>query len=523
MSLPDRNNPYNFDEFLNRRDAFHYLRDDTFLQSAIDQFCGKQANAIKQAVEAIAERASFRWKKLADEIASPEKRVYLQHFDAHNRRVDRIVRPADALGFQKEIYSEALFSRSTPLWERFVKMFLIYQNGEANTACPLTCTEGLAELLDVYADTPELVAMRDHLQEGIDGGYAVGAQFISEIQGGSDIPEVRVEAVEEGGEWRLYGKKFFCSVAHADYAVVAAKPRGSESVAIFAVPAWLPGAKGNDKRNGCTIDRLKWKMGTCELPTAEITYDGAIAYPIGALDRGLANVVEIVLTYSRVTIGISSAATMTRAAREARQYAEFRQAFGRSVADFPIAAHQLDAMQTTAQRSTAGAFKLFGMFQRNLPGKTSSDKHEAFDVRELVMLQKITSSWDAVDVIRSAMSMFGGHGIMEDFSSLPRIFRDATVNELWEGPRNVLLWQIHRDLQKVASWYPPKEFVARNLNGADASIVESMANEMENLTAHPNLVDNDDATRDVCVQWDNFCHRFFQQWQTQALADITQL
>ena len=83
------------------------------------------------------------------------------------------------------------------------------------------------------------------------------------------------------------------------------------------------------------------------------------------------------------------------------------------------------------------------------------------------MLQKITVAWDAVDQLRMAMSIFGGHGVMEDFSSLPRLYRDAAVNELWEGPRNVLLSQIHRDLQQVQAVIRPAEFVGNLLAGAD--------------------------------------------------------
>ncbi len=67
------------------------------------------------------------------------------------------------------------------------------------------------------------------------------------------------------------------------------------------VPSWLPGNKVNEIRNGCTIERIKWKMGTSELTTAEITFDGAVAYPLGSLDRGVANVVGIVLTCSLLT------------------------------------------------------------------------------------------------------------------------------------------------------------------------------------------------------------------------------
>ena len=521
MSLPDRNNPYSFDAFIAARDSYDYYHDDDFLQRAAKHFCGDQFDTVNRAATETSRLASSRWKKLSHDISQPEKRLYLKHFDAFNNRVDDIVRPADSHQLQQEIYAQALFSKNTPLWVRFIKMFLIYQNGEANTACPLTCTEGLAELLEIFADTSELIAMRDHLKEGIEGEYAVGAQFVSEIQGGSDIPEVRVEAVEEDGRWRLYGKKFFCSVTHADYAVVAAKPRGTESIAIFAVPAYLPGDKESKQRNGCTIDRLKWKMGTSELPTAEITYDGALAYPIGPLDRGLANVVEIVLTYSRVTIGISSAATMTRAAREARQYAHYREAFGRPIEQFPALKAQLDDMETAAMRTTAGAFKVYSKFIAPKDGgdipKQSS--RAQFLVRELIMLQKITSSWDAVDVLRAAMSVFGGHGIMEDFSSLPRLFRDATVNELWEGPRNVLLWQIHRDLQKASHWYPVAEFVEELFDGAEPTLVNELANEMSELISAPDLSAADPST---CRQWDHFCHRLFHHWQDLALAEIQQ-
>ena len=125
-------------------------------------------------------------------------------------------------------------------------------------------------------------------------------------------------------------------------------------------------------------------------------------------------------------------------------------------------------IEQSAKRTLAGAFRLYKEVL-DLPGgflgapkdEDEAMKKKRFMVRELVMLQKICTSWDCPDVVRTAMSLFGGHGVMEDFSSLPRLYRDAAVNELWEGPRNVLLTQIHRDLQKVASWYAPQEFCGK--------------------------------------------------------------
>ncbi|HKI49293.1 MAG TPA: acyl-CoA dehydrogenase family protein, partial [Desulfobacteria bacterium] len=486
MSYPDRNNPYNFDAFLELRDGADYYAHDPFIQAVLKTYAGDGWQEIDRAARGFSPKASFRWRDLADLIARPEKRPYITHFDGHNHRIDRIERPMETRVMEQEVFSEGLFSAKTSSWEKLIKMFLIYQNGEACVVCPLTCTEGLVAVLEEFAETPELKRILLHCKEGIDGNYGIGAQFLSEIQGGSDVPANVLEAVREGDTWRLYGGKFFCSATHADYAIVTAKPTGSEKVALFVVPSWLPGDKEKEIRNGCTIDRIKWKMGTSELTTAEITYDGAVAYPVGPLERGIANVVGIVLTYSRLTVGLSGAANMTRAVREAKMYSQMRDAFGLRIDRFPMVKAQLNNIEHFAQRTTAGAFKLYRDFL-NLKGgvvggiaanEPTSIKKKRFDVRELVMLQKITASWDTMDILRTAMSIFGGHGVMEDFSSLPRLYRDAAVNELWEGPRNVLLAQIYKDLHRVSDWYPPAEFAKNVLQGADETIVDEFSKEI---------------------------------------------
>ena len=528
MTLPDRTNPYSFDDFLNRRNSVDYYADDPFIRKVVRHFTGDGWEAVDEAARKLSLKASYRWRDLADIAARPENRLSVLHYDGHNHRIDRIVRPMETRTIEHEVFSETLFSGKTDPWVRLVKMFLIYQNGEAGIACPLTCTEGLVAVLDAFADTPETLRILAHCGEGIDGDFAVGAQYLSEIQGGSDVPANMLEAVRDGESWRLYGTKFFCSATHADYAVVTAKPAGSEKIAIFVVPSWLPGNKAKEIRNGFTIDRLKWKMGTCELPTAEMTFNGALAYQIGPLDRGLAHVVGVVLTYSRLTVGLSSAASMTRAAREARLYSEFREAFGRRIGRFPIVTGQIAGLEKSAEGSIAGAFKLYQKFLQ-LDGKVKLSLNPAepvelrrrrFDVRELVMLQKIAVSRDAVDQVRLAMSIFGGHGVMEDFSCLPRLYRDAAVNELWEGPRNVLLSQIHRDLQQVKSWYVPADFVRSLLFGAENALVEELAEEIDQLVAHLSLTEDTPAAVETCRRWDGFCHRLLHAYQDLAVDEV---
>ncbi len=528
MPLPTRNNPYSFDAFLEWRNGFDYYRDDAFLQQAVRHFAGDGWEQVDAEARKLSPTVSFLWRDISDASARPDKRPFMVHYDAHNHRIDRIVRPGETESMEKGLFSEALFSKNTPSWVRLVKQFMIHENGEACMACPMVCTEGMIALLERYADTPETLRILQHCKEGIDGDFAIGGQYVTEIQGGSDIPAGVLEAVEEDGVWRLYGTKFFCSVAHADYALVTGKRPGFEDTAIFAVPAWLPGNKAREIRNGYTIDRIKWKMGTSELPTAEITYNGAIGYPVGPMNRGVANIVGIVLTISRLTVGVSGAASMARAAREAARYGEFRTAFGKPIGQFPLLANQINAMERNARRSTAGAFKVYGatfQLEGGLIGGFPKDaslesRKAAFDVRELIMLQKMCTTRDCIDVLHNAISVFAGHGVIEDFSSLPRLFRDAVINEQWEGPRNTLLTQVHRDLQRVADWYPPADFVAHLLKGGDEAVIEALGGELTALVAHPSLMEMDEKTLAVCERWDSFCHELFHAYQDLALAEV---
>ncbi len=528
MALPDRNNPYNFNEFLEWRKNVDYYEDDFFIQKVLKHYSGHAWEEANREARRISAKASFRWRDMVESAAVPEKRPYMMHYDGHHNRIDRIVRPLETEIMEKEIFGECLFSDNYSPWVKLISMFIIYQNGEACIACPFTCTEGLIKLLEKYADTPETNRILQHCKDGIDGDVAIGAQYLSEIQGGSDVPANVLEAVKEGDTWKLYGTKFFCSATHADYAVVTAKPAGSEKVGLFVMPSWLPGNKEKEIRNSYTIDRIKWKMGTSELTTGELTFNGAIAYPAGPLDRGVANVVGIVLTYSRLTVGLSAAAFMTRVFREAQRYSELRKAFGFTIGDFPMVKVQLDEIKKFTKRTTAGAFKLYkdflsieGGYQGSIAKDVSDEvRKKIFMVRELVMLQKITASLDSTDVIRKGMSIFGGHGVMEDFSSLPRLYRDSAINELWEGPRNVLLAQIHGDLKKVVNWYSPAEFVKDILTGADSQLIKEYSKEMEELVSHPSLFQNDEKTLDICCRWDSFCHKLFHAYQDCALAEV---
>lgn len=523
-------NEYAFTDFITKREALDWYRDEPFLQKVVEKYTGAEFEQIEQSLLSFSPIVSKQWNKLAERNSRPEVRPYMLHYDAFNQRIDRIVRPIETHQLEQGVFGEGLFSSKMGQWESFVKRMLIHQLGEAGVTCPLTCTHGLIALLEEFPDDsiPELQEILMQTKEGINGEFAIGAQFMSEIQGGSDLPANLLEAVPDGDHYRLYGNKFFCSVAHADYAVVTAKIQGSNKVSTFIVPSWLPGNKELEKRNNYQINRIKWKMGTAEVPTAEINYDGALAYPIGPKDRGIAVAVGIVLTLSRLEIGIACAGFMLRASREANLYSDFRTVFGKKIKDYPLAASKLKLLEHAAERTTAGAFKIYDLFLRLEkplnPGIKSDHpleiRKQLFNLRELILLQKICATKEGVDVLREAISVFAGHGVMEEFSSLPRIFRDVVVNEQWEGPRNLLLTQIYRDLSRVAEWYPPAEFVHNLLEGANEETVNTYSKQLEDLLQRPVIGEVDEEAMKAAIEWDEFCSSLFKTYQELARAEL---
>ena len=545
----NRNNPYTFDDFLFVRDHFNYYKYDEFLQALIKKNVPQEElQKIDGDLRALSDYVSFRFRDLADKANELENRIKVtkvKHYDAHNHRIDRIERCLETEILEREIFSLGLYdpTRNSP-WSRFVKMFLLYENGESGVMCPVACTHGAVELLQKYEDKlqPEAKMILNSLRDGGNGEYKLAAQFVSEIQGGSDVPANLVEAVfekEEGKDgmsnvWRLYGQKFFCSAIQADYAIVTAKPKNSPSstkIAVFVVPSWLPGNKEKEIRNSYTIDRLKQKLGTAELPTAEITFNGAVAYSIGPLEKGLSNIVGIVLSLSRLHVAFGMAAGALRVVREAILYSQFRTAFGVPISSFPMMINQINELDQFAKRTAAGAFKIYSEYihfnEELISGirdleriKDIEERKRRFRLRELIMLQKIVVADEAPAMIRKAISFYGGHGIMEDFLSSPRFHRDSMIMELWEGPRNVLLTQIHRDFSRVKDWYPAEEFCRDLLEGANLDIIEKYSLEFNRIMSHDNILRNDEQALAICRDWEVFSTKLLIAYQEQALREL---
>jgi alkylation response protein AidB-like acyl-CoA dehydrogenase len=328
-----------------------------------------------------------------------------------------------------------------PAREQAFLFYLLAQAGEGGHACPVVCTAGLVRALkDRASDDLRERFLPPLLETDYDRAQR-GAQFLTERHGGSDVGANRVEAVPDGGAWRLHGEKWFCSVADADQFLVTARPRGApegtRGIGCFLVPR---------DGGGFRIRRLKDKLGTRALATGEIEFEGAAAYPLGPLEEGFRTAVGVLNT-SRWLNAVGSAGLMRRAYLVAAEFAGERAAFGRVISEFPLVRENLAVMKAEADAALASTMELTGLVDRIDRGE-ASDEDVAWH-RLLVNANKFVTSIAATKAVRRGIEALGGNGTIEDFSPLPRLWRDAIVFESWEGTHNVLCAQVLRDLGRL--------------------------------------------------------------------------
>ena len=458
---------YTFDAFREALGA-DWFGDDALLGTLIERF-SRAAPGERTALARFGARAAGELAGLAETSARPENAPRLLPFDAWHRRVDAIVLPASTHAALAAVAGgERLGSLHGDPFAFYAKTYLAHQNGEAGVACSLACTDGLTRLLEALADRREHREALDAMRGSTPERVVHAAQFVTEIQGGSDVGANVLEAVPDGDAYRLHGAKWFCSNVNADWFLVSARPRGapagSRGVAIFLVPAYA--SAGDTTRNGYTIDRLKDKLGTRELATAEVTFAGALAWPIGPLDRGLANLVDHVLATSRMACILYAAATLRQAERIVRAYAGFRTAFGRPIADYALVRRTIDDIATARARALAVAFELVRLW----PAREGTP--ESTDFRILLSLAKPVLTRRASELAHDAVLLLGANGIEERFSPLPRLYRDAAVMETWEGPHNVLFAQALRDMVRLRT--EAGDFAARVAGRSDDALARAL-------------------------------------------------
>ena len=386
----------------------------------------------------------------------------LRPYDEFGQRIDEIeFHPANdiaaAAAWSSGMLATALDAEGA--FQLAAQFLLLSYVGEGGQACPIVCTIGLRRALEHHA-SEELKNRYLALLANDDASEALrGAQFLTEVQGGSDVGANVVAASPDPtipGAWRISGEKWFCSVADADlFAVTArpvASPPGTRGLGCFVVPRLLDGAP-----NGFRLRRLKDKLGTRALASGEIDFDNALAWPIGELENGFKIAVSELLNTSRWLNAVGSTGIMCRSYFEASSFARHRHAFGVTINTFAAVRAQLALMKSEAVAALSSTFALTAFVARIDEG-TASEADVAIH-RFLVNANKYVTSVAASDVVHRAIEVLGGNGTIEDFSALPRLYRDAVVFESWEGTHNVLCAQVRRDCVRLGLLEPVEAWV----------------------------------------------------------------
>jgi alkylation response protein AidB-like acyl-CoA dehydrogenase len=304
----------------------------------------------------------------------------------------------------------------------------LFAQAEFGLLCPVNLTDSSSALVDRYG-SPEIKARYvDRMWSQDLSQLFRCAQFMTEKAGGSDVGAADLMAVRDGDHWRLHGEKWFCSNVDAELAVLLARPEGARDggrgLGLFLMPKVLE----DGTRNAYRIVRLKDKLGSRGMASGEIVFEGAIAYQLGDLDRGLKQMLEMVNS-SRISHLTRAAGMMRRCLNEAMQAARHRNAFGHAVIEHPLMRRQLLKLMVPTEQSLSALFYAATMSGRE-------DVHGGSVLRLLTPIFKYRACRDNVTVATGSMEARGGNGYIEDWPNA-RLVRDAHLGLLWEGTSNI--------------------------------------------------------------------------------------
>jgi len=319
--------------------------------------------------------------------------------------------------------------------------------GEGGHNCPLACAAGAIRALQALGTDAQRAAWLPRLHNPVYGEHAAAAQFLTEVQGGSDVGANAVRArPRRGGQFEIAGEKWFCSSADADLFLLTARMEeagpGTAGLGLFLVPRMVDG-----EPNGFRLRRLKDKLGTRSMVTAEVDFQEAYAEALGPLEDGFRNVMEWIVDTSRLYNAFACAGAAHRAFLVARGYAEHRRAFGQVILRYPLVRETLAMIEADAEAALAGSFWL-AQVQERVDAGTATDAEKAF-LRMGLNLNKVRTASLSHDAIHRAIEILGGNGTIETFSVLPRLLRDNVVFENWEGTPHTLRTQVLRDAARL--------------------------------------------------------------------------
>jgi putative acyl-CoA dehydrogenase len=378
------------------------------------------------------------WGRLANE--NPPR---LRTHDRYGNRVDEVeFHPAwhelMRTAFQHGLAGAPWASDDPHAHVRRAVGYLGWTQVEMGHGCPVTMTYSVVPALRA---APELAA---RYGPGLTGaGYAFGltdpaakpglvaGMGMTEKQGGSDVRSNTTRAVPQAdGSYLLTGHKWFTSAPMSDLFLVLAQL--DEGLTCFLVPRVLP----DGARNVFRLQRLKDKLGDRSNASSEVEFDGTVGWRVGAPGRGVPTIIEMV-AMTRLDCVLGSAATVRAALTQAIHHARHRRAFGALLVDQPLMQNVLADLAVESEAATALAIRL----------AAAVDAGEGAFLRLAGAAAKFWVCKRTPTAVAEALEVLGGNGYVEE-SGMPRLYRQAPLNSIWEGSGNVLALDVLRAMER---------------------------------------------------------------------------
>src|SRR5665213_3245969 len=315
---------------------------------------------------------------------------------------------------------------------------------ESGVYCPVAMTYGAVPTLrhapDIAKQWLPKIFGRDYdkrfipMKEKITVLLGMG---MTENQGGSDLRTNSTRAEVQGdGTYRLHGNKWFMSAPMCDAFLVLAQ--SAKGLSCFLMPRWTP----EEKRNAIHIVRLKDKLGNRSNASSEVEFDGAYAQLVGEEGRGIPTIIEMA-GHTRLDCCIGSSGLMRQAVAQATHHARYRVAFQKKLIDQPLMTNVLADMALESEAATALTMRLARAYDE-------SDETAHVFRRVVTPAAKFWICKRAPSLCLEAMEVLGGSGYIED-SIMPRLYREAPVNSIWEGSGNVMCLDVLRAIERTTN------------------------------------------------------------------------
>ena len=325
--------------------------------------------------------------------------------------------------------------------------FMLHGQVESGTLCPITMTFGATPLLQaslppLFADwLPPLLSDRydAHLQPAPQKRGLLIGMGMTEKQGGTDVLSNTTRAEPTGargsGEaYRLTGHKWFFSVPQSDAHLVLAQAPGG--ISCFFLPRLLP----DGTRNAVRIERLKEKLGNRSNASSEVEFDGALGWLLGEEGEGVRQILKMG-GYTRFDCALGSHSLMRRAFSVTLFHAHQRQVMGKALVDQPLMRQLLCQQALQLEGQTALLMRLAHAWSQ------PEDEQQRAWARLFTPAAKFGICKEGAPFVAQAMEIVGGIGYCEE-SELPRLYREAPVNSIWEGAGNVMCLDVLRVFRK---------------------------------------------------------------------------